>query len=95
VIGRIGGDEFAVLELLDKSETRQSRSQRLQEKIDEFNRVAGRSYRLSMSIGSEDLPAAAESSIDVLLSRADLAMYGKKQEQRRENGGKKSLGAAG
>jgi len=90
VIGRIGGDEFAVLELMDQTESTAARSQRLQEKIDEFNRVAGRTYRLSMSIGAEDLPAAAESSIDVLLSRADLAMYGKKQEQRRENGGKKA-----
>ncbi|MEX1993235.1 MAG: MASE1 domain-containing protein [Steroidobacteraceae bacterium] len=95
VIGRIGGDEFAVLELMDRSERADARSHRLQEKIDEFNRVAERAYKLSMSIGTEDLPAAAESSIDVLLSRADLAMYGKKQEQRRENGGKKSQGGAG
>lgn len=95
VIGRIGGDEFAVLELMDQAETTAARSQRLQEKIDEFNRVAGRTYRLSMSIGSEDLPAAAESSIDVLLSRADQAMYGRKQEQRRENGGKRHVEKVG
>ena len=92
IVGRIGGDEFAVLEVIDQSEKVDARSQRLQEKIDEFNRHAGRTYQLSMSFGIEELPAAAESSIDVLLSRADLAMYGRKreQEQRRENGGKKS-----
>lgn len=97
VIGRIGGDEFAVLELMDQSENADARSLRLQEKIDDFNRYAGRTYQLSMSFGIEELPAAAESSIDVLLSRADQAMYGRKreQEQRRENGGKKSLGGLG
>lgn len=97
VIGRIGGDEFAVLELIDQSDDVDARSLRLEEKIDEFNRHARRTYQLSMSFGIEELPAAAESSIDVLLSRADLAMYGRKreQEQRRENGGKKTQGGTG
>ncbi len=93
VIGRIGGDEFAVLELMDKSEKANAR-QRLQEKIEEFNHHAGRVYELSMSIGVEELPAATDFSLEVVLSRADIAMYGRKQEQRRENGGKKKRGAA-
>jgi diguanylate cyclase (GGDEF)-like protein len=97
VIGRIGGDEFAVVELIDATDGPGNGSQRLQAAIDDFNRNAGQSYHLSMSVGIEDLPAAAESSIDVVLSRADLAMYGRKreQEQRRETGEKKSQGGAG
>lgn len=87
VIARVGGDEFAVLELVDGEETAEPASQRLQLVIDEFNQHAGQPYHLSMSVGVEELPAAADTSLEVLLSRADLAMYGRKREQerRREN----------
>ncbi|HXV41231.1 MAG TPA: MASE1 domain-containing protein [Steroidobacteraceae bacterium] len=81
VIGRIGGDEFAVLELLDKPGKSGNGSHRLQEAIYEFNKLGGRAYDLSMSIGIEDLPASAETSLETLLSQADIAMYGRKREQ--------------
>jgi diguanylate cyclase (GGDEF)-like protein len=81
VIGRIGGDEFAVLELMDKAGTSGNGSQRLQAAIDEFNHHAGQSYQLSMSVGVEDLPAAGSTTLETLLSEADRAMYGKKREQ--------------
>jgi diguanylate cyclase (GGDEF)-like protein len=81
VVGRIGGDEFAVLELMDKTGTPGTGSQRLQAAIDEFNHHAGQSYQLSMSVGVEDLPATGSTTLEALLSQADRAMYGKKREQ--------------
>jgi len=97
VIGRIGGDEFAVFELMDTTDSPGNGSARLQAAIDDFNRNAGQPYRLSMSVGVEELPAATETTLEALLSRADIAMYGRKreQEQRRVNGGKKNQGRAG
>jgi diguanylate cyclase (GGDEF)-like protein len=84
VIGRIGGDEFAVLELMDKAGTSGNGSQRLQTAIDEFNHHGGHAYQLSMSVGVEDLPAAGSTTLEALLSQADRAMYGKKREQVRQ-----------
>ena len=88
VIGRIGGDEFAVLELMDKTEATGKSSRRLQAAIDAFNRHAGQSYHLSMSVGVEDLPATGEITLEALLSRADIAMYGRKREQVKKRGSK-------
>ncbi|MGE3394896.1 MAG: MASE1 domain-containing protein [Steroidobacteraceae bacterium] len=86
VIGRIGGDEFAVFELMEKNEEPGNDSGRLQAAIDDFNRNAGQSYRLSMSVGVEDLPVTAETTLEALLSQADIAMYGRKREQVRQRG---------
>ncbi len=88
VIGRIGGDEFAVLELLDKPGKSGNGSHRLQDAIYEFNKLGGQVYQLSMSIGIEDLPASMETSLETLLSKADIAMYGRKREQVRRRASK-------
>ena len=82
VIGRVGGDEFAIVELVDGVETADAGSKRLQAQIDEFNRQSGKPYRLSMSYGTEVLPTTSEMSLEELLSRADSAMYERKREQR-------------
>jgi diguanylate cyclase (GGDEF)-like protein len=84
VIGRVGGDEFAVLELMDRNGHSRDGSHRLGDAIDEFNELGGQAYQLSMSIGIEDLPAAADKPLEALLSQADIAMYGKKREQVRK-----------
>jgi diguanylate cyclase (GGDEF)-like protein len=90
VIGRIGGDEFAVFELMEKHEAPGNGSERLQAAIDDFNRNAGQSYRLSMSVGVEDLSASAETSLETLLSHADIAMYGRKREQGKQEENRKA-----
>jgi diguanylate cyclase (GGDEF)-like protein len=81
VVGRIGGDEFAVLELMDRHGHPRSGSHRLQDAIDEFNKLGGQAYSLSMSIGVEDLPPAGDKPLEALLSQADIAMYGRKRAQ--------------
>jgi len=82
VIGRVGGDEFAILELVDGGVHTDAGSQRLQTQIDDFNRHSMRKYRLSMSYGTEELPATADMTLEALLARADTAMYERKREQR-------------
>ncbi|MGH8251537.1 MAG: MASE1 domain-containing protein [Steroidobacteraceae bacterium] len=87
VIARVGGDEFAVFAMLDEHDGATAVSKRLQGGIDEFNQQAGRAFHLSMSFGVEELPPASDVSLDILLSRADRAMYGQKRQnlQQREN----------
>jgi diguanylate cyclase (GGDEF)-like protein len=82
VIGRVGGDEFAILELIDGVEPIEAGSTRLKARISEFNRLGGKPYQLAMSYGIEELPPSAELSLEMLLSRADAAMYERKRERR-------------
>ena len=94
VIARLGGDEFAVLALVDNSDTSAAVSKRLQSRIDELNRQAGRTFQLSMSFGIEELSNVGDVSLEVLISRADRAMYEQKREetQRRKSGETKRPG---
>ena len=88
IIGRVGGDEFAVLSLLDKSDSAAAVGKRLQKQLDEFNEQAGRAFHLSMSFGIEELSGAADVPLEVLLSRADRAMYGQKRQNMRRRKGR-------
>jgi diguanylate cyclase (GGDEF)-like protein len=78
VIARFGGDEFAVLALMDDTAASVGISKRLQAALDEVNQQAGRSIKLSMSFGIEELPSAADYPLEVLLARAEHAMYRQK-----------------
>jgi diguanylate cyclase (GGDEF)-like protein len=81
VVGRVGGDEFAVFALLDEHDGSHAVSSRLQAEIDRFNAQAVPTMRVSMSIGIEEIPASSDTPLDVLLSRADRAMYEKKRRR--------------
>lgn len=81
VVGRVGGDEFAVLALLDEHDGATAVNSRLLAEIEKFNAQAVPSMRVSMSIGIEEIHPTADTPLDVLLSRADRAMYEKKRRR--------------
>jgi len=81
VVGRVGGDEFAVFALLDENDGVEAVSTRLQSEIEKFNAQLVPSMRLSMSVGIEELPAGSDVSLETLLSQADRAMYERKRRQ--------------
>lgn len=81
VVARVGGDEFAVLALLEDHDGASAVNARLLAAIDKFNAQAVPSMRVSMSIGIEELPSHSDTPLDVLLSRADRAMYEKKRRR--------------
>ncbi len=83
VVGRVGGDEFAVFALLDENDGASTITHRLQAAIEQFNSQATPSMKLSMSVGIEELPCKSEIPLDELLSRADQAMYEKKRRNDR------------
>ncbi|MGH8130756.1 MAG: MASE1 domain-containing protein [Steroidobacteraceae bacterium] len=85
VVGRVGGDEFAIFALLDEHDYGKTTvAHRLQAEIDKFNAQAVRSMRISMSIGMEELPTTSDTPLDVLLARADQDMYEKKRRTNRD-----------
>ncbi|WP_321815240.1 MULTISPECIES: sensor domain-containing diguanylate cyclase [unclassified Paraburkholderia] len=79
VIGRMGGDEFAVLLSSTDEHGAMSAMERIRNQLEIFNRAAQKPYQLRSSVGSamthDDLP----SSVDDLLARADAAMYQQKR----------------
>ena len=81
VVGRVGGDEFAVFAVLDEHDGASAVSGRLLAEIEKFNEQAVPSMRISMSFGIEELSSHLETPLDVLLSRADQAMYEKKRRR--------------
>ncbi len=81
VVGRVGGDEFAVFAILDEHDGASAVHSRLQGEIERFNSQVAPTMRVSMSIGIEELPYTSDTPLDVLLSRADRAMYERKRKR--------------
>jgi diguanylate cyclase (GGDEF)-like protein len=77
VIGRIGGDEFAVFGVGEHADL--GARERLRIGIDRYNAYRGAGPQLSVSCGLAE--SQAEISLDALMSQADRAMYTMKRER--------------
>jgi diguanylate cyclase (GGDEF)-like protein len=74
IIGRIGGDEFAVLSRQIGADTNGLLRMRIADAIEDCN-ATGQFPPLAMSIGAADFDPLRPESILALLERADRAMY--------------------
>lgn len=85
IIGRIGGEEFAIVLPSTASSEGLEFCERLHQAIDKavlkFN---GSAIRYTVSIGLSEFDNGSEDSIDDLLARADLALYQAKQAGRNQ-----------
>jgi diguanylate cyclase (GGDEF)-like protein len=85
IVGRLGGEEFAVLLPSTRSPEALEFAQRLHHAINQavlkFN---GSAIRYSVSIGLAEFDIASGDDIDDLLARADLALYQAKQGGRNQ-----------
>ncbi len=75
LLARMGGDEFVLLAVEAAADTDRRLTERLQQKVDEFNRTEKRPYRLSLSIGAVSIPPDDARPLDVWLRKADERMY--------------------
>ncbi|WP_294393712.1 EAL domain-containing protein [uncultured Sphingomonas sp.] len=82
-VSRIGGDEFAVLLPLDRPERAQQVDRALDGIQDAEWNHAGRTWWLSLSIGTARFPCDA-TDIDTLYKNADLALYRAKRAGRQQ-----------
>lgn len=80
IIARIGGDEFAVLGIIQKDDFCTCES-RLQEQIDIHNAYENRDYTISLSVGTACSDPEKRYSIDELMSKADKLMYEQKRSK--------------
>ena len=81
IIGRMGGDEFAILAIDTTNETREVLMKRLHNYLDDYNRPQGRSYTLSLSIGIAPYDPKKPFSLDELMAQADTLMYEEKRNK--------------
>jgi len=81
VVARLGGDEFVVLGLLGPGETPEGGTGRIHGEIAKWNALAGRKFRLAMSVGV--VPVSPGTSLDDLLAIADRQMYEEKRARGR------------
>ena len=82
VIGRIGGDEFAVIAVEFTGNTPELIEKRLQENIKNHNKKTNRKFNLSLSCGISHFNFKDELTIDELLNHADRLMYENKQKKK-------------
>jgi diguanylate cyclase (GGDEF)-like protein len=71
----MGGDEFAILAIDTADKTGEVLTNRLLNLLNTHNRLAGRSYRLSLSIGIAHFDPEKPSNLDELIAHADTRMY--------------------
>ncbi len=81
IIGRMGGDEFAVLAIDTANETKEVLVNRLHNTLNDYNRFEGRSYQLSLSIGVAHYNPETPSTLDELMAQADELMYEEKRNK--------------
>src|SRR5512137_1550254 len=86
VIGRIGGDEFAVLAMRSKGVGEKSLMARIEEGVSAFRVKGNARLRLSVSMGLVSVDPQKYQQLDDFLAHADFLMYQqKRQKERQEN----------
>jgi diguanylate cyclase (GGDEF)-like protein len=83
IIGRIGGDEFAILAIDTIDESRGILINRLHDTIDNYNKTEGKNYQLSLSMGMTHYDYGTPSTLDELMAQADTLMY--EEKKRKQN----------
>ena len=82
IIGRVGGDEFAVITIRDNAMWIESIRARLRQFTDAHNGDASRNFRLSFSTGYAELSHGQIDTLDAMITRADGLMYEEKAKKK-------------
>lgn len=94
ILGRIGGDEFAVLTGVADAETLAALTARVARSFARFNETSGKPYRLACSIGVHTIAPETSTSLDVVLAEADRRLYAEKRSKRAVQTARAAGGAA-
>jgi len=82
LVARWGGDEFVILTIGSQDKNSKSITERITEKLDEYNLQSGKPYRIECSLGSAAVITTHERSIDEIIAEADAAMYHEKRRRK-------------
>ena len=81
VVGRIGGDEFAVLAPCGVAAVPAVLA-RLDDQLASFNASAQRRYQVSLSVGVVNVPPHPDPDLEALMAEADAKMYAMKRSSK-------------
>jgi diguanylate cyclase (GGDEF)-like protein len=81
VVGRMGGDEFAVLLTRSSAKDCESTLHTLRQAVTDCNNRATRGYNLEFSCGFVEYDAQKHQSIEDMLAEADSLMYQQKKDR--------------
>ncbi len=84
LIGRIGGDEFAIVAVVDEVEAHDKYLKLLEDTMVELNANSGKEYMVKMSVGMTLVKIKKGLQIADLLDKADALLYKKKKTRRKE-----------
>jgi diguanylate cyclase (GGDEF)-like protein/PAS domain S-box-containing protein len=84
LLARMGGDEFVVLAMDPGAEGERILTQRLHDRLAEYNVSAAAPCEISLSIGAVRMMPDPHSSIDLLIAAADDMMYANKRHEATE-----------
>jgi len=84
VIGRIGGDEFAVLAMRSKGLGEKALLARIEDGVQSFRLNKYRRLRLSVSMGLVSVDPQKYQQLDDFLAHADFLMYQQKRKKERQ-----------
>jgi diguanylate cyclase (GGDEF)-like protein/PAS domain S-box-containing protein len=86
IVGRMGGDEFAVLAFESEKDAGSADriNARIQGNVDAENLKENSKYRLSLSIGISRYDPECSASVEDLLAKADALMYDQKQIKKKQ-----------
>jgi two-component system cell cycle response regulator len=82
VVARMGGDEYAVIAQCKNEHDRAHIQRRLRENLEALYKKAIGPYKLSLSVGMVEYDPETHCALDVLLERADAAMYEAKRARK-------------
>lgn len=82
IVARLGGDEFVMFVTDNNNADKAVILNRLQTKIDNYNKQKNHPFDLSLSVGITSVDLNEKITIEELLVRADMAMYEQKRKKK-------------
>ena len=83
IIGRIGGDEFAVFALVGCSENINQISNRIARTAEKFNESCTKPYFVNMSVGISPFICSKDIVLSDILEKADELLYNQKKNKKK------------
>lgn len=84
IIGRIGGDEFVIVSVVDNVSADSDYKKLIEAELNQLNENPDKAYYVRMSVGMVVVMNKIDVDIKDLLERADAVLYKEKKHRRKE-----------